>query len=148
MFDPERFSPVDHEQFAGLVAITSMFTRRLPGRHDMISPSRVAAIPEITAYHCSVVRPARGELGTHDVVEAWQQRKPDHYGRHPDFLFDLTRLNFGSHSVAEAEQIARKIMAADYELAALREAVRSRIAREQTRQSYEPRLNQELPPGY
>jgi hypothetical protein len=64
---------------------------------QMISPGRAASIPAITARWQELVRPARGQLSTYDIIYAWRTNMPANTGqRHPDALFDAAQMNFGS----------------------------------------------------
>lgn len=97
--DPSVLGDSDLEEFNHLVSIVKQFSRVNPetGEYESISPSRVQAIPAITARHIKLVAPARGILTSQQVAEVWNANMPFNDGsRHPDLLFDIAQYNFGT----------------------------------------------------
>jgi hypothetical protein len=97
--DPAQIAGEALDQYSGFVQIVGQFSRFSPrtGHYETISPSRVAAVPAITERHQRLVGPARGRLSIGDIVQALHGNMPENDSeRHPDHMFDIAQLNFGT----------------------------------------------------
>jgi hypothetical protein len=119
--DFSEFSAEDSSQYQHVVAIVRLFTQYDPETRQptILSPSRIAAIPAISARHAQLMRSARGELTRFQIENAWWDNFPhDREFRHPDLLFDIAQYNFGTdapidnilRAMAEAEKRRARIM--------------------------------------
>jgi len=97
--NPAELDQYQLDEYQAVVAIVNQFSRFDPGtgEYQIISPSRIAAIPAITARHCAQQFPARGEMTVEQVLDDWLANTHDNMGdRHPDDLFNCAQWNFGS----------------------------------------------------
>lgn len=140
--DPSELGVSDLDEFDNLVKIVQQFSRVNPatGEAEQISPSRVAAIPAITARHIELVQQARGVLTPEQVREVWLSNMPANTGdRHPDLLFDIAQYNFGTDE--PIDDILRAINQAEIRRQKLIERYRSMLRQQATRYRYERPLD-------
>lgn len=120
--DPAELSDRDLSEYENLVKIVGLFSRVNPesGAFEHISPTRISAIPAITARHINLVKQARGILTPQQVYEVWFDNMPENTGlRHPDLLFDIAQYNFGTdepiddvlRAINRAEERRRELIA-------------------------------------
>jgi len=140
--DLPRLEAAEKAEFDGLVTITRQFSRTNPdtGDYETISPRRVAAIPAITERHVRLLRPARGELGLEEILDSWCHNMPENDGlRHPDHLFDMAQMNFGTDR--PIEHIEHSIMRAELRRRELEQEFRSTVRQAVARYRYERSLD-------
>lgn len=84
------------ETHAAIIGQFSSPHPRIAGRAQLISPSRAAAIPAITARWHAQRRAFLSNPAPNDILYAWRTNMPANTGtRHPDELFDNAQHNFG-----------------------------------------------------
>lgn len=143
---PRDLAPGSGElaQYEATVAIVEQFSRANPetGEREVISPSRVAAIPAITERHMRLLHPARGELSLSEVRDSWWGNMPENDGlRHPDMLFDMTQMNFGTDE--PIGHIEYNIMRAELQRRELMEQFRSMMRHAAAQRRFERPLDDE-----
>lgn len=141
---PNRMDTNERMEYDELVSIAMQFSRTdmTTGEYQIISKSRVAAIPAITARHMRLLEPARGVLTVDEVRESWRINMPENDGtRHPDLLFDMTQRNFGTDE--PTGDITMSIMRNELRRRQLIEAYKSQVRYEANQRRYEQDLDQE-----